>query len=305
MTRHIAFIIVASLVLLNSCSNHSEKKSENGLRYIIHIHGPEGKKIEPGNYVTLTMTYKDDRDSVLYDSKISGNALRFQLDKIPFKGSFEDGLTLLTTGDSASFFVSADSMYHYMFELRGSHVMQDQTAFKKNSFVRFNVKVLAVQDYIQAEQEIEMHLSEQEKKERILLIKYISEHQIITPPDSAGYYLIMKERGKGNAVDSGKIITLEYEGRFLDETVFDGTKKAGRPYRFMSGAHHVISGWELALKKLRQGDKFTLILPSKLGYGADGIRNPSTGKYIVPPYTPLIFDISIEEVEEMSSVTGL
>ena len=100
-------------------------------------------------------------------------------------------------------------------------------------------------------------------------------------------------------------MTIEYEGKFTDGKVFDGTKKAGRPYTFVSGTHRVIKGWELAMKKLNAGDKFTLILPSKLGYGEEGIRNPRNGTFIVPPYKALVFDMSIISVEDVPAVSGL
>lgn len=302
MIKRLLLLLLITVVF--SCKMNHEQKTESGLRYIIHNTPSGARKIVKGNYITLVMTYRDDRDSLLFDSKTIGSDIRFPLEKIPFHGSFEEGLTLLSKGDSATFFVSADSMYQYLFVKKNNNIPQEQTAFRKNSFVRFDVKILDVQENYDAEADILMKMSVQEKKEMADLKKYIADQNITTSPDSAGYYLIMKEEGKGNAVEKGKIVTVEYEGRFFDNTVFDGTKMAGRPYHFMSGAHHVIPGWEMVISKRRAGDKFTLILPSKLGYGSEGIRNPSTGKYIVPPFTPLVFDLTILSVEDMPAVSG-
>ena len=58
------------------------------------------------------------------------------------------------------------------------------------------------------------------------------------------------------------------------------------------------------MKNLNSGSKFTLIVPSKLGYGEEGIRNPKDGTFIVPPYKTLIFDIRILSVEDVPSVSG-
>lgn len=114
----------------------------------------------------------------------------------------------------------------------------------------------------------------------------------------------MLKDGSGDAVDSGKIITIEYTGRFLNGKVFDGTKGPDQPYQFVSGTHRVIKGWELAMKNLKSGSQFSLVLPSRLAYGVDGIINTSNASYIVPPNTPLVFDISILSVEEVPSMSG-
>lgn len=283
----------------------SEKKTDTGFKFILYTKST-GPKIKKGDYITLELVYRNSKDSVLFDSRNANMPLRFQLDEIPFAGSFEDGLTNLAANDSATFFVPADSLYNYRYVKKGyTSVPQERTGFLKGTLMRFDVKVIRIQSYEEAEMEIALKLSAEEKKEIADLNKYIFDKHITVKPDSSGYYLIMKEIGKGETVDSGKIITIEYEGRFLDGKIFDGTKQAGRPYKFISGAHHVIPGWELALKKMKVGSKMTLILPSKLAYGEEGISRPKDGTFIVPPYTPLVFDIEIISAEELPGVSGV
>jgi FKBP-type peptidyl-prolyl cis-trans isomerase len=251
------------------------------------------------------MTYKNEADSILFDSRKNGNPIRFKLDEIPFKGSFEDGLTNISEGDSAAFFVSADSLYKYLYKSHGAEsVPQNATGFKPGTFLRFDIKLLKVQTEVQAEEEMMLQMSQREKQEKKSIEEYIKKKNIEVAPDSSGYYLIVREKGNGSSVDSGKVITVEYEGRFLNDNVFDGTKKAGRPYRFISGARHVIAGWEKALKHLHAGDKITLLVPSHLAYGETGIQDPQTGAFLVPPYTPLVFDMEILSVEDAPPVSG-
>lgn len=296
-------LVIAATIACNN-KNGDEKTTESGFKYIIYTKS-EGPKIKVGDYVTLVMVYKNEKDSILFDSRNSSLPLRFQLDKIPFSGSFEDGLLNLAKNDSATFFVPADSLYSYMFKGRsGMIVPQEQTGFTPKSLVKFDIKVLNIQSPQEAEEEIQLKLSAEEKKEKAELNKYIYDNKITSQPSEEGYYLLINEKGKGEAIDSGKIVTLEYEGRFLDGKIFDGTKQARRPYTFVCGAHRVIKGWELAFKKLRQGDKATLIVPSHLGYGEEGIRNAKNGTFIVPPYKALVFDISIVDVEDVPAVSG-
>jgi FKBP-type peptidyl-prolyl cis-trans isomerase FkpA len=300
-----SLLILLIILSVTSCVRKSkELKTESGMRYILYTDSA-GENIKKGDYVTMQMIYSDANDSVLYDSRDAKIPVRFQLNEIPFPGSFEEGLTYLSINDSASFFVPADSMYMHLYSSgTRMEVKQIETAFKPGTFVKFDVKILNVQDYVEAEQEIEMQLSQKQKQEKFDIEKYIAVNNITVTPDSSGYYLIIKERGKGSSVDSGKIIGVEYDAKFLDGTLFDGTSKTGKEYRFISGTHRVIKGWEIAMKDLCQGDIFTLLVPSHLAYGEEGIRNPDDGTYIVPPYTPLVFNIRIVTVEDAPPVSN-
>lgn len=291
------------ILIAFSCKHGKEFKTENGFKYILYTDS-KGPKAKIGDYITMSMVYKNSNDSILFDSRINGSPIRFRLEKIPFKGSFEDGLTNLSADDSATFFVPADSLYSYLNKSRGTSLnMQKDEVFIPGSFLKFEIKLLKIQSEADAEEEMVMELSQREKQGKIDMLNYIEKRKITITPDESGYYLLMKEKGNGSAIDSGKVVTLEYEGRFLNDSVFDGTKKAGQPYKFISGAHHVISGWEIAMKTLNAGDKFTLILPSKLAYGEEGIRDTKSGMFIVPPYTPLVFDINVISVEDVPAVS--
>lgn len=293
-------LIIFSLVTV-SCKKGKEMKTDSGFKYILHSDSG-GVKPKIGDYVTIKLSYKNDNDSVLFDWSKTGSPIRFQLEKIPFKGSFEDGLTYIGEKDSATFYVPADSLYKQYFSHTGKP--QSATAFLPGSFLRFNIKLLKVQTPAQAEEEMLLSQIAMEEEERKIINDYIGKNNISVSPDTAGYYLIIKEKGKGERVDSGKVITVEYEGRFLNDSVFDGTKLTGKPYQFISGAQRVIPGWERALKNLNAGDKITLLVPSKLAYGAEGIREEGSVSFLVPPNTPLIFDIDILRVEEMPAVSG-
>ena len=300
-------LILLALLTIVSCSTKKGKelKTISGFRYILYTESA-GQKVKKGDYITLEMVYRNDKDSVIYDSRKANVPLRFELDRIPFLGSFEDGITNLSVNDSATFFVPSDSLYNYLFKNLSSpeKIPQKETAFTPHSFLKFEIKILNIQSPQDAEVEQEIIQSTEEKNEEKLLNKFLYDNGIKEKPDSSGYVLIIKENGKGERVDSGKVITVQYEGRFLDGKIFDGTKKAGKDYQFLSGAHHVIKGWELAMKNLKAGDKIQLILPSRLAYGKEGIRNVKDATYIVPPNTPLVFDITILSVEEVPPVSG-
>lgn len=54
------------------------------------------------------------------------------------------------------------------------------------------------------------------------------------------------------------------------------------------GEKQVVRGLEEGLKLLRKGESATFIVPWYLGYGMNGLEN------LVPPYTSLIFEVSIK-----------
>ncbi len=81
-------------------------------------------------------------------------------------------------------------------------------------------------------------------------------------------------------------VTVRYEGRFLDGTVFDTTE--GRdPATFPLGG--VIEAWRQGVPLIGEGGKLKLFVPSKLGYG----DNPQSG---IPPGSPLVFEIELLKV---------
>jgi FKBP-type peptidyl-prolyl cis-trans isomerase FkpA len=305
MKLRIEIIFLAIIICFFSCTKGKRMKTADGFKYILYTES-NGPKAQIGNYITMVMVYKNSKDSILFDSRISNKTpIRFRLEKIPFRGSFEDGLTYMSKNDSATFFVPADSLYNYLYKSRGTEIIpQQQTEFIPGTYVTFDIKVLNIQNGTEAEQEMMMDLSKKEKVEKKEFADYLSRKNISVAPDPAGFYLVIHEKGSGEPVDSGKIVTIEYEGRFLNDSIYDGTKQAGHPYKFISGANHVIPGWEMAMKKLHAGDKFSILLPSSLAFGEEGIRNPKNGNYIVPPYTPLVFDIHILSVEDAPSVSG-
>ncbi|MCY7359709.1 MAG: FKBP-type peptidyl-prolyl cis-trans isomerase [Rudanella sp.] len=94
-------------------------------------------------------------------------------------------------------------------------------------------------------------------------------------------------------ITTGKTVTATYKGYFTNGKVFDS---GSQPISAQIGANSVVPGFDQGLTKLRQGEKATIIFPSALGYGIAGSRN-NNGAYTVPPYSPLIFDVTITSVK--------
>ena len=101
-------------------------------------------------------------------------------------------------------------------------------------------------------------------------------------------YLVIKE-GTGATPTASSEVKVDYEGKLIDGTVFDSSIKRGEPLAF--GLSQVIPGWTEGLQLMKEGGKATLYIPSKLGYGEQGV--PGT----IPPHSTLIFDVELIEVK--------
>lgn len=79
------------------------------------------------------------------------------------------------------------------------------------------------------------------------------------------------EEGDGeNFPQKNNTVTVHYEGKLVDGTVFDSSFKRGEPFSFVLGKGEVIRGWDEGLKLLSKGEKTTLVLSPEYAYGEYG-----------------------------------
>jgi FKBP-type peptidyl-prolyl cis-trans isomerase FkpA len=292
--------LAVGLILISawlfSCKHANEQRSESGMKYILYTKNP-GPKAKQGDYVTIEMVYKTDNDSILFDSGKNKMPLRFQLGKSPFAGSMEEGLTLLAQGDSATFFVSADSLVQKVFSKRVPGNYSRPSFLKSGSFLKYDIRLLRIQGELDAAQEIYRELDRRSALEQAGIKKYIQDHNVTQQPDSTGIYIIKNIQGKGPVINNGKTVIVNYNGKFLNGESFGSNEKFGKPFSFTLGRGEAFKGWDVAFKKLRQGDKATLLIPSRQAYGEEGLRNKTNGTYIIKPNTPLLFEVEIVGVK--------
>ena len=87
-----------------------------------------------------------------------------------------------------------------------------------------------------------------------------------------------------------RTITIRYKGRRLRGTsAFDSTGTG--TFDAVLGQNKYVKGFEEGLAKLGVGDKATIIFPSAIGYGTQGVV--SNGVYVITPYAPLRFDLEV------------
>lgn len=124
----------------------------------------------------------------------------------------------------------------------------------------------------------EAFLAENAKKEGVVVLP------------SGLQYKILKQ-GDGKIPQATDKVKVHYEGRLIDGTVFDSSRRHGdKPAEF--GVTNVIKGWTEALLLMPVGSKWQLYIPYNLAYGERG-----TGRDI-KPYSALVFDVELVGIDE-------
>lgn len=277
----------AAGALLAACNNRVSV-SDTGLKYQIHDQKGDGRKPKIGDILTVQLVLKNSRDSVLRDTYKEGRPLQVMLQTPPFKGSFEEGLAMLAKGDSASFFVSADSLF--------TRMMQPLPAgIAKGTDIQFTVKVIEVQNEQEFQKGQATAREGQVKVDAKIIDTYVAKNSLKTIETPTGLNYVIVKEGDGVKPVAGNMVSVHYVGKLLDGKEFDSSYKnpqsGGKPVDFPIGQGMVIPGWEEGIMNMRKGGKSTFIIPSSLAYGEAG--SPGT----IPPNAVLVFDVELVDVK--------
>ncbi len=287
--NYAALSIISLAFVFQSCDKSKfpgYKESDNGLAYKFHIEN-KGEKPQEGDYITVKMNYKTDKDSVLFDSKTRPNgALTFPLQKPAFKGALEEGLAMMSIGDSASFKVLADSLFMKTFGMK-----EMPKGITPGSYLTFEVKMDKIQKEEELKQEQEADMNKRKDEEAAARNEYLKTNNITTAPTATGLIFIEQKKGTGKKAEAGKMVTVHYTGTLLDGTKFDSSKDHGQPFEFILGQGQVIPAWEEALSMMSEGGAAKLIIPSSIAYGAQ-----QAGP--IPPFSTLIFEVELVKVSD-------
>lgn len=302
-SKTLALAAVGTVVVFSACekSDHpGYDKSETGLYSKFYNHDENGVKPKEGDMVRVSLIVKTDKDSILTDSKNPKynrpglTYYEFPLMKSEFGGSFEEAVSTMAVGDSASFLINVDSMY------KGKEV---PPFLKKGSLLTYEAKLqkITAKEEVEKEQKkkMEEHNVEMEMRkneEMKILSKFLEDNKITTKATESGLIYIEKVKGKGPHPKPGDKVKVNYtlsfvDGKVLETTVAEDAKKGGiydekRPYapaEFTLG--QLIKGMEEGMAMMSAGTKARLIIPSTIGYGEGGGA--------MPPYSTLIFDVEL------------
>lgn len=278
-------------------------KAENGLYYKFFNHDDAGTKVQLGDGIAIRyVIYKQSNDSVIVDSKQvsqdGSGIISFPMNRSSFVGSFEDGMMMMTKGDSAAFIVSADSFF-----LKTNGQNELPKGFNPGEYLKGVFKIQEIRTAKELEENQKQQQAEQEAlakemqaKEQPAFDKYISDNKITTKPTSSGLIYIETKKGTGANPKPTDIVKVHYTGTLMDGTVFDSSVQRGEPAEFL--LNQVILGWTEGLQLMKKGGKAKLILPSSIAYGGQGAGQ------LIPPYSPLVFEVELLDISAVPNQGG-
>ncbi|WP_426029386.1 FKBP-type peptidyl-prolyl cis-trans isomerase [Caulobacter sp. DWP3-1-3b2] len=113
---------------------------------------------------------------------------------------------------------------------------------------------------------------------------------VVTLPDGLQYKVVRSGPDDGAMPAPIDTVTVNYEGKLTDGTVFDSSYERHEPATFpLQG---LVPAWKEALVMMRPGDEWTLYVPPGLGYGAED-KGP------IPGNSVMVFRIELISVESM------
>ena len=122
---------------------------------------------------------------------------------------------------------------------------------------------------------------------KAFLAENAKKDSVVTLPSGLQYKVLVK--GNGEVPKATDKVLVNYEGRLIDGTVFDASKKHGdKPAEFKPS--QVIKGWTEALTMMPVGSKWQLYIPYELAYGERNTGN-------IKPYSALIFDVELVGID--------
>jgi FKBP-type peptidyl-prolyl cis-trans isomerase len=142
---------------------------------------------------------------------------------------------------------------------------------------------ITAEDLIEANR----HLVNSEQKK---IQEYLSDQNIEMDKTGTGMWYHISDEGVGDPIQTGQIVTLNYEVRLLDGTLCYDSDDRG-PQKFKVGQGNVESGLEQGILMLRKGAEAQFIMPPHLAHGLVGDDNR------IPSRAIIIYDVEVVEVQ--------
>lgn len=238
-----------------------EQTTASGLKVKLLQQG-KGPQAMPG--LTVSVHYTGTlMDGKKFDSsRDRGQPIKFKLGEGRVIKGWEEGIAMLKVGDKALFTIPPSIGY-------GD---RDMGVIPPNSTLQFEVELMEV---VEGPKPFD-----------------VKGKDTLTTASGLRYIVVEKSKDASAAkAEAGKTVSVHYTGMLLSGKVFDSSVERGTPFQFMLGQGQVIKGWDEGISLMQVGDKMRLIIPSELGYGANGAGG------VIPPNATLIFDVELMGVQ--------
>ena len=269
------------------------EQTEDGVYYQITEAG-HGSLPLSGDYVQVNYTGKL-LDGTVFDQSEAGEPFVFQLGYRQVILGWELALPKIPVGSKVTLYVPAALGYGK--NGAGKTVPPDATLV-------YEIEVLNIlnldeyDEYLENLERKQRQAFEQQQKDQFLADKkaineYAIAHKLKVKRTASGLSYVLKKKGKGGTAVNGDVLKVYYEGRLLNDEVFD-SNFGKSPYEVVLGQNKVIKGWEEGLSFFRKGSEGWLLIPSRMAYGPMSIEEEGIS---IPANSVLIFNIKVVEID--------
>ncbi len=280
-----ALVCLMAMAMLTACSEKfpGYKKTADGLYYKFYHQDAAAHKPNATDYVKVEMACYL-HDALYYDWQKIGNEVYSQLKESKFAGDLMEAYNMMHVGDSASFYIKADSTAVLYFD-------QDPAAIgmKADDYFRFEVKLVDALTKEQFKATIERNREQMRQASRQRLADYIEREGITATPTSSGVYIILVEKGKGSCPVTGDKVELDFEAFLLDGTSVGSTYGQDEKLSFVLGEGNTLPGWEEVVPLMHLGERVRAIMPFEMAYGEHQVGD-------IPAYSNLVYDIKLLKI---------
>jgi FKBP-type peptidyl-prolyl cis-trans isomerase FkpA len=269
--------------------NIKAEKMPEGVFFTSHTEGV-GATPQQGDFVKIRYVGKLLSDKI-FDKSPEKEPYAYQIGKQQVIEGWDIAIQKLKVGAKVTIYVPAKLGY-------GSMGLGDVIA--PNSPLIYEIELLDILSPAQFQAHI-MSVENAEKRafnERIeaqlltdqkAINEYALRHKIKAKRTESGISYMITKHGKGERAKAGSVITLNYEGKFLNDSIFDSTFDRA-PFSFKVDEENVILGFDEGLQQFSEGSEGYILVPSRFGYGSFPYEE---GKVAIPGNSVLVFKISV------------
>ena len=278
-------VCLAAMMLFTACTQRfpGYKKTQSGLYYKFHSRNTSATQPKLTDFLKVDMTcYLN--DSLYYDWQGTQHEVYTQLQAPIFVGDLQEAYAMMHIGDSASFYVKADSVAALYYE-------QDPNAvgLKPEDYFRYEVKLVDLKSEQEFMDDIEKLKETLKEGSRKALEDYIAANNVNVTPEPSGVYIVPLEKGKGRCPVKGEKVELDFSASLLDGHLVGSTFDSPDKFSFVLGEGYTIQGWEEIVPKMHLGERVKAIIPFEMAYGEHSVGE-------IPAYANLVYDIKLLKI---------
>lgn len=246
------------------------KRTSSGLEYVFVKQNTAGEALKKGNYVAIRYTgyyfTKDGKKKIFDSSMKNGSASLLQYGVNKFIKGLDEGLSLMKTGDSATFIIPPSLGYG----------AKDNQLVPGNSTLGFDVYV---------ERQID---------------PFFDEAKITYTQDPSGFSYCFVKDAEGPAAQLNDNVYVNLVGYYLlangAKYIFESTYEKGEPQHFRLGKGVENPAWLKLLLQSSIGDQVIMAIPPE--------NARMELKKLIPENVTVFFEYTLEAIKEPSFLKG-